>query len=144
MGLPGQFSVTINTYGSESAAPEIKAARRLADLIRSEHLPRFTVREIQRRNLIRLTDAKAIRAALGVLIEADWVREETETTGGRPRHVYLVHPRTWSEPLTHDDTVTKADKIPPPDLLSGSVELSLPGLSLPPSPTTLGQPQKEK
>lgn len=134
----------LRAYGSESVAPEIKGARRLADLIHSERLPRFTVREIQRRNLSRLTEAKAIRAALGVLMEADWVREETESTGGRPRHVYLVNPRTWSEPLTPDDTVTKAAKSPSPDLLSGSVDLSLPGLSLPPLPPIASQPQKEK
>ena len=121
----------LRAYGRESAAPEIKAARRLADLIRSERLPRFTVREIQRRNLGRLTDAKEIRAALGVLIEADWVREETESTGGRPRHVYIVNPKTWDEPLNPDDTMTKADKSPPPGLLSGSVNLSAP---VPPFP----------
>lgn len=135
----------LRAYGSESAAPEIKAARRLADLIRSEQLPRFTVREIQRRNLGRLNDAKDIRAALGVLMEADWVREETESTGGRPRLVFIVNPRTWTEPLTLDDTVTKADKSTPPDLPSGFVDMSLPPIpSAPPLPSITFQPKKEK
>ena len=106
-------------------------------------MPRFTVRQIQRRNLSRLSDAKDIRAGLGVLMEADWVREETESTGGRPRHVYIVNPRTWSEPLTPDDTVTKADKSPPPDLPSGFVDLSLPLPPPPPLPPIPGQSQKE-
>ena len=81
-------------YGAASPPDDIRNARRLADVIRSEGWQSFTARDIQRRALTGLQLAKAVQAALDVLEQADWVMRFREETGGKPRVVYLVNPRT--------------------------------------------------
>ncbi|MBU2962098.1 DUF3987 domain-containing protein [Citreicella sp. C3M06] len=81
-------------YGAASPPDDIRNARRIADVIRSEDWQNFTARDIQRRGLAGLQLAKAVQAALDVLEQADWVMRFREETGGKPRVVYVVNPRT--------------------------------------------------
>lgn len=82
-------------YGASSVPPEIRNAKRIAELIQAEHLRQVTTREIQRRELSGLQSAKVIEAALSVLEEADWLRRMTEETKGRPRRFFVVNPKLW-------------------------------------------------
>ncbi|MDO6588537.1 DUF3987 domain-containing protein, partial [Salipiger sp. 1_MG-2023] len=81
-------------YGTASPPDDIRNARRIADVIRSEGWQSFTARDIQRRGLSGLQLAKAVQAALDVLEQADWVMRSREETGGKPRVIYLVNPKT--------------------------------------------------
>ncbi|RAK15009.1 uncharacterized protein DUF3987, partial [Salipiger aestuarii] len=77
-------------YGAASPPDDIRNARRIADVIRSEDWQSFTARDIQRRGLAGLQLANAVQAALDVLEQADWVMRFREETGGKPRVVYAV------------------------------------------------------
>jgi putative DNA primase/helicase len=54
-------------------------------------------RDIQRRKLTGLREAAAVKAALGVLVEADVLREEKSPTAGRKATVWRVNPRLWGD-----------------------------------------------
>ena len=82
-------------YGATEVPEEIRQARRLGDLLLREAPRQVTVREIQRRELSGLQTSKTISAALRVLEEADWLRQEREESGGRPRTIYVVNPKLW-------------------------------------------------
>ncbi|SDF54316.1 YfjI family protein [Rhodobacter capsulatus] len=137
-------------YGAMQDAPEIRSARRLARLIVGETLSVVNMREIQRRKLADLGKAEQIQAALGVLVEADWLRRETEPTTGRPKTFWIVNPRLGdaprrvkSHPPPGFDTGTKGDKTASLPPLSPFVEVSKGGVSLPSIPG-LPQPQQKE
>ncbi|WP_321363162.1 YfjI family protein [uncultured Celeribacter sp.] len=80
-------------YGAADVPEDVANARRIADLVDKEKSRRLVARDIQRRELSGLQTAKALDAAFRVLEQADWVRRETEATGGRPRVAYIVNPK---------------------------------------------------
>ena len=80
-------------YGTAKRPAEVRGAKVIADIIRSEGLRLFKVRDIQHRGRSGLTTASEVRAALNVLVDADWLRMVTENTGGRPNVSYAVNPK---------------------------------------------------
>jgi hypothetical protein len=82
-------------YADASIPAAEQGARRILDLVRGECMTTFKVRDLQRRRLAGLREAAAIKAALGVLAEADIVREEKAQTPGRTASVWRVNPRLW-------------------------------------------------
>jgi Protein of unknown function (DUF3987)/Primase C terminal 2 (PriCT-2) len=82
-------------YADASVPAAEQGARRVLDLVLREHLESVNVREIQRRKLTGLREAAAIKAALGVLVEADVLREEQAPTAGRTATRWRVNPRLW-------------------------------------------------
>lgn len=80
-------------YGASSPAPDIKLARRLAQIIQDEGLREINVRKIQNRDLAGKPDAKAIKAACAVLVEADWLAPLPHSGGGRPKMSFEVNPK---------------------------------------------------
>jgi hypothetical protein len=82
-------------YADASTPAAEQGARRIIDLVRNERLATVKVRDLQRRKLTGLRDAAAIKAALGVLAEADVLREEKAPTPGRTASVWRVNPKLW-------------------------------------------------
>ena len=75
-------------------SPDIEAAGDLAEHIRRGDLgSEFALREAQQKGWSGLTEREAIKAGLDLLVEIDWLREKTESTGGRPRTRYTVNPK---------------------------------------------------
>lgn len=86
-------SHALRAYGTASLPAEVEAAKSIAHVIRAEHLQRFKLRDIQNRNRTGLKKASEVKAALNVLMDADWVREITEKSGGRPTITYVTNPK---------------------------------------------------
>ncbi|SMC14319.1 hypothetical protein ROA7745_04185 [Roseovarius aestuarii] len=80
-------------YGMTKLPVEVQGAKVIAGIIRSEGLRLFKVRDIQHRGRTGLATAGEVRAALNVLIDADWLRMVKEDSGGRPTVSYAVNPR---------------------------------------------------
>lgn len=80
------------TYGAASAPPEVKGARKIAEMILNDGLTKITTREIQKRGQRGLTSAKEIHPAIDVLISADWIAPVKSTGPGRPSKAYAVNP----------------------------------------------------
>lgn len=78
----------LRAYGKTSYPPELKAARKLGELILRERLTELNTRTIQRRELSGLLSAKEIGPAVQVLIDAGWLRPRQE----RARKSYDVNP----------------------------------------------------
>jgi hypothetical protein len=83
-------------YADASIPAAEQGARRILDLVRGERLATVSARDLQRRKLTGLRDAAAIKAALGVLAEADVLREEKAPTQGRTASVWQVNPKLWA------------------------------------------------
>jgi hypothetical protein len=80
-------------YGAASMPPEVRAASRIAEIIKTEGLRKIGTREIQRRGLSGLQSAKEIRPAFAVLQEANWIRPIPISGTGRPAKLYAVNPK---------------------------------------------------
>ncbi|MFT4795574.1 MAG: putative DNA primase/helicase [Paracoccaceae bacterium] len=80
-------------YADASIPAAEQGARRILNLVRGEGIATVRVSDLQRRKLTGLRDAAAIKAALGVLAEADVVREEKAPTPGRTASVWHVNPK---------------------------------------------------
>ncbi len=80
-------------YGATKAAPEIEAARTVANIIRHECPPSLTVRAIQQRGRTGLKSAKQVKEALGILVDANWLQAFRTETGGAPSITYGVNPK---------------------------------------------------
>jgi uncharacterized protein DUF3987 len=80
-------------YGASKPTQEIEGARTIGCIIRTEGLIRFKVRDIQHRERAGLKTSRDVKTALKVLIEADWLREVRENSGGRPSITYAVNPK---------------------------------------------------
>jgi len=75
-------------------APDRIGARALAKRLLAGALPdRFTLRDVYNRDWSNLNDRDAVHKAVTMLIDLDWLLQETEQTGGRPRTWYVVNPR---------------------------------------------------
>jgi len=104
-------------YGAAQDSSEIRSARRLAQFIVDETPTTVNAREIQKRKLANLGSAEDIKAALGVLEQADWVRRETAQTYGRPKTYWIVNPHLndgssnlATQPPSGFDKGTEGDK----------------------------------
>ncbi|UTS79768.1 YfjI family protein [Phaeobacter piscinae] len=80
-------------YGAAKTPPEVRGAKVIAEIIQREGLRLFKVRDIQHRERNGLATAGEVKAALNVLMDADWLREIKDGTGGRPSVSYTVNPR---------------------------------------------------
>lgn len=80
-------------YGMASVPSEIRAARRMAEIIRDERLTSISSREIQRRRLKGLQTAREIRPAITLLEEAGWLAAAPSNGAGRPSKIYDVNPK---------------------------------------------------
>ena len=80
-------------YGAAKTPPEVQGAKVIAEIIQSEGIGLFKVRDIQKRGRTGLASAGDVKAALAVLLDADWLREIKETSGGRPTVSYAVNPK---------------------------------------------------
>jgi hypothetical protein len=91
------YPMAMRTYGDAAAPAEERAAMKLAGMIVSKRLREFTSRDVQREKQAGLRSKAEIDPALMVMVQAGWLRSQTETTGGRPRHVYHVNPAVHGE-----------------------------------------------
>lgn len=80
-------------YGAAKPSPEVQGAKVIAEIIQSEGPRLFKVRDIQHRERTGLTTSGHVKAALSVLLDADWLREVKENSGGRPTVSYAVNPK---------------------------------------------------
>jgi predicted transcriptional regulator len=89
--------MALRTYGDAAAPAEERSAMKLATLIVSKEMREFTSRDVQREKQVGLRSKAETDPALMVLVQAGWLRSQTEKTGGRPRHVYHVNPAIHGE-----------------------------------------------
>lgn len=81
-------------YGQPAAPVAIRGASRIASWLKKDRPLRFTVRELQQKRWRIFQSAKEIEQALQELEQAEWVRRESEDTGGgRKKIFYAVNPR---------------------------------------------------
>lgn len=80
-------------YGVAKVPPEVQGAKAIAEVILSERIRLFKVRDIQNRGRTGLATSGDVKAALAVLLDADWLREVKEVSGGRPTVSYAVNPK---------------------------------------------------
>lgn len=81
-------------YGAASLPPELRAASRVAEIIRTEGLRQISTREIQRRDIAGLQSAKEIGPAFAALENAAWISQMAQPSGpGRPAKVFAVNPK---------------------------------------------------
>lgn len=80
-------------YGAASLPPEVRAAGKIAAIIKAEGLRSVSTREIQRRCIAGLQSAKEIAPAFTVLENAGWITLLPHQWQGRPAKVYGVNPR---------------------------------------------------
>jgi hypothetical protein len=82
-------------YGEASVPKAVRAAKRLAQLIREQGWRTFSTRDVLRLDRAGLGTAAALNPALEVLEDADVIRPveaPRPPQGGRPPRVYDVHP----------------------------------------------------
>lgn len=53
----------------------------------------FTARDVYDNNWSGLSDARSAGEALSLMVDYDWLADETLSTGGRPKTIYTVNPR---------------------------------------------------
>ena len=83
-------------YGDAAVPLTERHAMTLARWIAHKHMARINARDVKRSaGLPGLRDMPAVEAALAVLVDANWVRTDSET-GGRPRKDYLVNPKVFA------------------------------------------------
>ena len=82
------------TSGEASLPPELRAASRIAEIIKAECVRQLSTREIQRRRLVGLQSAREVGPTFAALEAAGWVSQMEQPVGrGRPAKVYAVNPR---------------------------------------------------
>jgi len=88
-------------YGNATIPTAERHAKALAKRIMENRELRINARAIQREwRIPGLNNATAIQSALSVLMDTDWLREETTRTGnspGRSRRDYAVNPDVFAE-----------------------------------------------
>lgn len=80
-------------YGTAAMPNEIRAASRIAEIIKAEGLRQVSTREIQRRGLAGLQSAKEIGPAFSALQGADWIAPIQHSGPGRPSKIFAVNPK---------------------------------------------------
>ena len=83
-------------YAEAATPPAERAAMSLAHLIREERLTDLNPRVISRRNRSGLKDAREVKAAIAILVDAHWLTEHTEKTAGAPKTVWVVNPQVFN------------------------------------------------
>jgi Protein of unknown function (DUF3987)/Primase C terminal 2 (PriCT-2)/Bifunctional DNA primase/polymerase, N-terminal len=84
----------IYAAGQES---EAAAARAVLARIRKGDLENgFTCREVYRRQWSNLSDPEQVQAGLDLLVDCDWLAENSVKTAGKPKTTYLVNPKAKS------------------------------------------------
>lgn len=82
-------------YGAMSVPKGEAAARRLVTVIREKGWRSFTARDVRRMQRAGLAGMAEINSALTALVEADLIREVTQSvgpSGGRPQRMFMVNP----------------------------------------------------
>lgn len=80
-------------YGVSAMPPELRAASKVAEIIKAEGLRQINTRDIQRRGIAGLQSAKEIGPAIAVLQGADWIASLPQASGpGRPSKSFAVNP----------------------------------------------------
>jgi putative DNA primase/helicase len=80
--------------------PAIAHARALAlRIIRGDVEDGFTLRDVYSNHWSLLGTRDEARMAAAELVELDWLRPETQPTGGRPRHVHWINPAAYTMPV---------------------------------------------
>lgn len=83
-------------YGAISQGSTV-SAKALARKILDGTLPdSFTLRDVYRPAWSGLTDRRDADAAVSVLIDHDWLSEESLETGGKPKTVFRINPAVFS------------------------------------------------
>jgi putative DNA primase/helicase len=83
---------------SVELAPELQAAVLLGEKIKQHQADVdgvLEVRRVYRHHWQGLSSPETVKAACDVLVDAGWLREIGEPTGGRPANRYQVNPRVW-------------------------------------------------
>jgi putative DNA primase/helicase len=83
---------------SVEATPEFQAAALLAQKIRDHKAAVdgvLEVRTVYRHHWQGLSSPETVKAACDVLVDAKWLREIGEQTGGRPANRYQINPKVW-------------------------------------------------
>jgi len=83
---------------SAEVSPAVRAAAMLAKKIREHKADTdgvLEVRKVYRHCWEGLIDVDLVKAACDVLVDAKWLREIGEPTGGRPANRYQVNPKVW-------------------------------------------------
>ena len=83
-------------YAEAATPPAERAAMSLAHLIREERLTDLNPRVISRRNRSGLKDAREVKAAIAILVDAHWLTEHSEKTAGAPKTVWFVNPLVFN------------------------------------------------
>jgi hypothetical protein len=83
-------------YGSVNAAKS-NGARSLLGKIQKRALgSKFTARDVYDNGWSGLSDKSSASEALALLVDYDWLSEETVPTNGRPKTLYTVNPWVWA------------------------------------------------
>jgi len=83
---------------SGQVRPEWEAAGLLSQKIRDHEADVdgvLEVRRVYRHHWEGLSSPETVKAACDVLVDAGWLREIGEPTGGRPASRYWVNPKVW-------------------------------------------------
>jgi putative DNA primase/helicase len=84
-------------YGDAAVPLVERHAMTLARWIAHKRIPLINAREVKRSaGLPGLRDMPAVEAAITVLVDANWVRADSDLSGGRPRKDFLVNPKVFA------------------------------------------------
>lgn len=80
-------------YAGRTHTALIGAARLTEKIMAGAIKTGFTLRDVYRPQWSRLATSEHAQDAINVLLDHDWLRGETEQTGGRPRTRYAINPK---------------------------------------------------
>jgi putative DNA primase/helicase len=80
-------------YGSATAVSATTAKAIVAKIRSGDLKSEFRSHEVWRPGWSKLTDSDAVRAALEMLVDYDWLRVRKLETGGRPAFIYIINPK---------------------------------------------------
>ena len=95
VGLPAleRALAARRAYGSATAVSATTAKAIVAKIRSGDLKCEFRSHEVWRPGWSKLTDSDAVRAALEMLVDYDWLRVRKLETGGRPAFIYIVNPK---------------------------------------------------
>ena len=80
-------------YGSVTAVSAATAKAIIAKIRSGDLKSEFRSYEVWRPGWSKLDDSEAVRSALGMLVDYDWLRVRKVETAGRPAFIYAVNPK---------------------------------------------------
>ncbi|MGB6797896.1 MAG: YfjI family protein [Xanthobacteraceae bacterium] len=83
-------------YGSATAVSATTAKCIVAKIRSGDLKSEFRSHEVWRPGWSKLTDSDAVRAALEMLVDYDWLRVRKLETAGRPAFIYTVNPKIFN------------------------------------------------